>query len=214
MTEIKETGGARIGMANATWPFATLKVTQTSMQLNASIIGSLVFKPSDIVSIELYSGFMSSGIKINHNVPRYKKHVVFWTMGGAAELIRRIENIGFLSNQTPIEKEVEQKMVSKQSQGGFPIKTSAAIAIVVIWNIFLLTDFIRFFGNNKDGSPLGLGAQLGLGFVLLTCLLLLTFKPARQLILKEGRTIDEIRRFIYFIIFVSSFMLINILVWS
>ena len=48
------------GMANATWPFATLTVNKNELQLKASIIGNLVFKPSDIIAIghlHLYSPF-------------------------------------------------------------------------------------------------------------------------------------------------------------
>lgn len=52
MNELKLTGGARIGMANATFPFATLKVNKDRLELNASIVGNIVFQPSDIISIE------------------------------------------------------------------------------------------------------------------------------------------------------------------
>jgi hypothetical protein len=52
MTDIKFTGGARIGMANATWPFASLKVSKDRLDLNATIVGNLVFRPADIISIE------------------------------------------------------------------------------------------------------------------------------------------------------------------
>lgn len=41
MTQLNLTGGARIGMANATWPFASLKVTRERLDLNASIYKSL-----------------------------------------------------------------------------------------------------------------------------------------------------------------------------
>ena len=102
MNEIKETGGARIGMANATWPFATLKVTKDKLELNASIIGNLVFKPSDIISIEPHSSFISSGLKINHRVSNYKNLVIFWTFGNVNSLILKIEQTGFLNNNDPI----------------------------------------------------------------------------------------------------------------
>ena len=51
MVEVKKTGGARIGIANATWPFATLKANKDKLELNVIIIGELIFKPSDIISI-------------------------------------------------------------------------------------------------------------------------------------------------------------------
>ena len=52
--EVKEKGGARIGMINATWPFATLSVTRNELKLNTSIIGNSSFSPSDIIAIEPY----------------------------------------------------------------------------------------------------------------------------------------------------------------
>jgi len=81
MVEIKKTGGARIGMANATWPFATLKANKDRLELNATIIGTLVFKPNDIISIEPYGliPFIGRGIRINHRVDKYKSKVIFWT---------------------------------------------------------------------------------------------------------------------------------------
>jgi len=54
MTQLNFTGRARIGMANATWPFASLKVTKVRLDLNATIVGNLVFRPEDIISIEPY----------------------------------------------------------------------------------------------------------------------------------------------------------------
>jgi len=208
MTEVKETGGARIGMANATWPFATLTVNNEKLQLNATIIGNLVFKPGDITSIVPYSGLMSSGLKINHHVSAYNDNVVFWTFNNPNQILKKIEETGFLTNTNPVSADLEERITKAQSQGGFPLKTTAAIVIVAIWNVLFLINFQNFFGKNKVSSPLGLGAQLALGFILLTCILLLTFEPARRLILKEGRTVDEIKKFIFFIMFICGFILL------
>lgn len=48
------TGGARIGMANASYPFADLYVDNEILKINASIVGNLTFQPKDIISIEPY----------------------------------------------------------------------------------------------------------------------------------------------------------------
>jgi hypothetical protein len=208
MTEVKETGGARIGMANATWPFATLTVNREKLQLNATILGNLIFRPGDIISIVPYSRFISRGIKINHKVPKYNHNIIFWTFGNPHEIIKKIEQTGFLNNTTPITGDFGESMTKAQSQGSFPLKITAAIAIVVIWNVLLLIDFQDFFGENKAGPYLGDGAQLASGFLLLICILLLTVEPVRRLILKEGRTISDIKKFIYFLMFISGFMLL------
>lgn len=205
MIEIKETGGARIGMANATWPFATLTVNKEMLQLNAAIIGNLVFKPGDIVSIEPYTTILSfgKGIKINHRVGNYNQKVIFWTMSNPAALIDKIKQTGFLNNTNQINATLNKEITAAQAQGGFPIKIPLVIAIVVLWNIFFLVDF-------KNNATPGIGSQLALGFILITCILLLTFEPVRRLILKEGRTIDSIRGFIFFLMIIIGFILLMI----
>ena len=65
MYEIEETGGANIGFGRATWPFAKLLVNKNELRLNASIIGNVCFRPSDIISIEPSTLFSGAGIKIN-----------------------------------------------------------------------------------------------------------------------------------------------------
>lgn len=214
MTEIKFTGGARIGMANATWPFASLKVTKDRLDLNATIVGNLVFRPADIISIEPYSGGMSSGLKINHRVPKYKDKVIFWTFKNPSEIIRQIQQTGFLDNTTSTPNQTDSDIISeRQKQGGFPIKTPFAVAVVVIWNILFLFDFLDFFKGNTEGIPLGNGVKMALGFVLMTAILILISSGFRKLVLKEGRELKDVSKFLYFIIFICGFMLINVTVF-
>lgn len=209
MYEIKETGGARIGMANATWPFAKLTVNKDNLTLNAGILGKLVFNPSNIVSIEPYTGIavIGSGIQINHNVNGYNPKVIFWTFGNPVVLINKIKQTGFLDNIGSGNYVPVPDLSSDQKKGGFPIKPAAAIAIVAIWNVLCLYDFYVFFNNSKTVSPINLGGQLALGFILLTGVLLLTLEPFRRLVLKEGRSIDDIKTTIYFIMLISGVML-------
>lgn len=214
MTEVKFTGGARIGMANATWPFASLKVTKDRLDLNATIVGNLVFRPADIISIEPYSGGMSSGLKINHRVPKYKDKVIFWTFKNPNEIIRQIQQTGFLDNTTSILNQTDSDIISeRQKQGGFPIKTPFAVAVVVIWNVLFLFDFLDFFKGNTEGIPLGNGVKMALGFVLMTAILILISGGFRKLVLKEGRELKDVSKFLYFIIFICGFMLINLTVF-
>jgi len=214
MTQLNLTGGARIGMANATWPFASLKVTKDRLELNATIIGNLVFRPSDIISIEPYSSFMSSGLKINHNVSKYKEKVIFWTFKNTNEVINQIRQTGFLDNTSNSESLTDNNIITeRQKQGGFPIKIPFAIAVVVIWNILFLLDFLDFFNGNTEGMPLGNGVKMALGFVLITSILTLISSGFRKIVLKEGRELKDISKFLYFIIFICAFMLINLTVF-
>jgi len=93
-----------------------------------------------------------------------------------------------------------------QSKSGFPIKTWAAIAIIAIWNLFFLYDFM----NLTDGIPVGKGGQFALEFIFVTGLLLLISEPFRLLILKEGRTLDDIKKFVIFLMLISGLMFLQL----
>jgi len=213
MTHLNLTGGARIGMANATWPFASLKVNKDRLDLNTGIVGNLTFRPTDIISIEPYSGFMSSGLKINHKVSKYKDKVIFWTFKNPNVVIRQIQQTGFLDNTSNVDKEIDEEIIEKQKQGGFPVKIPFAIAVVVIWNILFLFDFLGFSNGNSEGMPFGNGVKMALGFVLIVSILTLISKGFRKIVLKEGRELKDISRFLYFIIFITGFMLLNLTVF-
>ncbi|HWZ04933.1 MAG TPA: hypothetical protein VNX40_15055 [Mucilaginibacter sp.] len=208
MEEIRETGGARIGIANATWPLATLIVNQQTLQLRASIIGDLIFKPTDVISIEPYTliPVLGQGIKINHTVPGYNAKVIFWTFGSPEALIRKIEQTGFLVNKNSIPADVSATVETAQSGGSFPVKTSAAIVIVLIWNILFFHDILKISTSKFTGFPLGIGAQTALAFVFLICLLLLISAPIRSLILKPGKEISGIKSFLFLLMLITLVM--------
>jgi hypothetical protein len=210
MIDIKETGGARIGAANATWPFATLKVTKDKLELNASIIGNLVFRPNDILSIVPQDGILSKGLKIIHKVPTYKDNVIFWTFGNPNELLKRIEQTGFLTNNSLLPTSVETEILNSQSKGGVPIRSSAIIIFAIVWSIFFMLDFKSLFTGDNQSSPLGTGALIALSFAFVTGVLILTAEPFRRLILKEGRTLNDIKAFVYFMMFICGLMILSI----
>ena len=217
MTQLNLTGGARIGMANATWPFASLKVTKERLDLNATIVGNLVFRPEDLISIEPYymMPIIGQGIKINHRVPKYKDKVVFWTFKNPKEVIRQIQQTGFLDNSsseiTPQDSEI---IAERQKQGGFPIKTPFAVGVVVLWNILFIMDFFKSMTGDSNRIPIGKGAITALGLVFLTSLLILVSKGFRKLALKEGRELKDVSKFLYFIMFICGFMMFTFLLMT
>jgi hypothetical protein len=196
MNEIEETGGAKIGIAQATWPFAKLTVTKNVLQLNASLVGNLYFRPSDIIGIEPSSLLSGAGIKINHRVKEYNSKVIFLTSNGQ-DLINRIESTGFLQNSNVLPADIEAEITKYQSGGSFPFKWSAAITFIVIWNILFLTDLFTWFGK-RNKMPLGDGARLAIGFAFLFALAVFVVQPFRQLVLKEGRSVKDVKAFLFF----------------
>ena len=209
MQEINETGGARVGMINMSQWFATLVVNKNMLQLNCSIAGTFLFRPTDIISIEPYNKLLKRGIKINHNVSNYYPTIIF--MGGSStELIERIKQTGFLDNMSSIPYETEILIADIQTNGPFPLRVPAAILIVLIWNVCIFADLLGWFGKKLNNIPIGIGAQLATGFMLTVAILLLIAEPVRQLILKEGRSIKPLRGFLYFIIFILSILFLAV----
>jgi len=205
MYEIEETGGANIGFGRATWPFAKLLVNKNELRLNASIIGNLYFRPSDIISIEPSSLFSGAGIKINHRVNEYNAKVIFLT-SDSRDLIKRIESTGFLNNPGPIPDEVEAEIIKYQSSGSFPMKWSAVIVFVIIWNLLFLGDQLGYFGNTNNRIPIGMGAQLALAFAFVFAVAILLSESFSRLVLKDGRKAIEIRSFLFFLMLITGFM--------
>lgn len=201
------TGGARIGRANATYPFANLYVDENTLKINASLVGNLIFQPQDIISIKPYSSFplIGKGIKILHKVDNYNQHVVFWTMTDPEFVISEIKKTGFLE-KTNLPSEKDLTIVQQQKQGGFPLKPLVKIVFTVVWNALFLYDFIpSFFGNNEK-PPFGTGVCTALGLLFTTALLTLISGDFRKLILKEGRTLDDIKKSAIFILLISGIM--------
>lgn len=215
MSPFKLTGGARIGWANATWPLATLSVTNERLDLDVSLIGNFSFTPDQIISIEAYSSFplIGQGIKINHTVSNYKEKIIFWSFRNPEEIIREIRKTGFFdATSAAAPQEMKEQVLARQKQGGFPIKIRVAIGIVVIWNILFFIDFIPFLNNSEKGYPIGISSLLAQAFVLLICILTLISKGVRKFVLKEGRDIKDIAMFLYFLIFILGFIFaINLL---
>ncbi len=205
------TGGVRIGMANASYPFADLYVDKGILKINASIVGNLVFQPKDIISIEPYTAIpiIGNGIKINHRIENYDSKVIFWTFKNPSFVIDKIERTGFLQN---IDSEIsidDLEVLKRQNEGGFPIKKSVAIFFIVVWNLLFLSDILPFFYKGEEGLPIGIGMNSAVGLAFLSSILVIVSEPFRKIILKENRNFEDIKKFAYFIAFITGVMFIS-----
>ncbi len=204
------TGGARIGLANATYPFASLKVDQDKLELKVTAIGNFIFTSADILSIEAYQIFpiLGKGIKINHRVQNYHQKIIFWTLKDPTLVIDEIQKTGFLTADHLAPTELRAQIVQQQEQSGFPIKTSVLLFAFVSWNILFSYDIVNFIRGARSGLLLGNGAKIALILVFVCALSTLFVKPLQKIILKEGRNLAEIKQLLYFLLLLSSFMLI------
>ena len=211
MEKLEITGGARIGLAHATWPFAKFKVSKDKLELNASIVGNLVFQPNDIISIEPYSkfSFLSKGLKINHRITNYDSEVIFWTFENPLTVINQIRQIGFFDNINSSANITETATIQQQQQiGGFPIKKNVAIGLVALWNILFIADYIGTATSEENPLPVGIGATIAVAALFLGSVLALKSKDFSKLILKEGKEIEDIKKFLYFLILFSGCVLL------
>lgn len=209
------TGGARIGMANASFPFADLYVDKEILKINASIVGNLVFQPKDIISIKPHTSLpiIGNGIKINHRVENYNSEVIFWTFKNPNFVISEIEKTGFLKNINSEISAADLEIIKTQNQGGFPIKKSVAIFFVIAWNLLFLCDIIPFFLKGKaEGSPIGIGMNLAVGLIFASSILAILSEKFREQILKENANFNNIKKFAYFIAFISGIMFITFMI--
>ena len=62
-------GGARIGFINATWPLARLSADRDAIALRC--LFKFTFPRRRITRLSRYRGFVSTGLQIEHTVPRY-----------------------------------------------------------------------------------------------------------------------------------------------
>jgi hypothetical protein len=96
-------GGANIGAINATWPMATLEVSDRSLVLKVRLVGEYRFPREDVVSLEPH-GFVpviGKGIRIVHCNPEYSGKIVFWSTEKPELLLQRIRDAGFAASAPP-----------------------------------------------------------------------------------------------------------------
>ena len=211
--ELKLTGGARIGRMNASFPFATLTVNPRTIELKAGLLGNLVFQPSDIISIDPYVMIpvLGQGIRIHHRVSNYKEKVIFWTFQDPKKVIGQIRETGFLHNVSTGQSVPDPEITALQKKGGFPVKKSFAIGLVVLWNVLFIADILNFALNEKQVIPFGYGILTALGLVFLCALSSLVSPEFRRMILKEDRGMEDIKIWAYFIMLITFIMSISIM---
>lgn len=212
MNELELIGGARIGIANASYPFAVLKVKKELLELNVSIMGNLVFLPGDIISLEPYKQFskFGVGIKINHKVAAYKSNLIFWTRKDPDWVIQQITSTGFTGSTDSPSSILSRSVTEKQQQGAYPLKKTHAIGIVVLWNLLIISGICQFIlSGMQDMTTITTAAFVAMAMLFCTALLLLLSQNFRAFLLKPGRVRDDIKRMAIFIMIITGFMMLN-----
>lgn len=203
------TGGARIGKSNVTYPLADLYADKQMLKLNASLFGNFVFQAKDIMSVEPYSSFslFSKGIKINHRVENYKSEVIFWTMKNPNIVIEEIKKTGFFDNLNNASSPDNVEIINIQNEGASPIQKKASILFIAVYILLCVAVFLLpFLQKMPEKDTFAKHIYVPIGFVFFTSILAIVSEKFRKIILKEGRTFDDIKKSAYFIALIMGMM--------
>ncbi|PTQ95691.1 hypothetical protein C8P68_105198 [Mucilaginibacter yixingensis] len=202
-TQVEETGGGQIGRISASYPFAKLTVTRYCLTLNMGIMGKVLFRPSEVISIEPAS-MIKTGIRIKHRVGNYKENVVFTCSGREADLIARIEQSGFLNNMDPLlPADIEAEIAQAQASGSFGLRIWFVVCFIAIWNSLPLAGIVDVF-TTHNFTKLILAARVDIGILALLTILVLFVPAVQQRAVKPGFYIKDMRSTLYFILLVGA----------
>lgn len=185
--DISVAGGAQVGWLHASWPFARLTVSATHLKI--AMMGTYDFTTDQVVSLERFGSIpvLASGIRINHNRQDCPPKIIFYTLGNPMKLLARIAETGF-SPKAPA--------ASAPKRIGIPVRWSAIAIAIILWNGFF---FLDYSSPDYSRHELGLGAFMA---ILLTFFLTWWLRVSQWLqgiVLKEGRSVGEIKSFLYFL---------------
>ncbi len=97
MKLLEEVGGARVGLKNASWPFARLTMSKKELRLRVKLIGRYRFRPEDIKEVEVvrFLPVIGKGIRIHHHKEDYPNRLIFWTLSDPKGIAERFRGAGF-----------------------------------------------------------------------------------------------------------------------
>ena len=199
--EFVVTGGMRAGWAHASWPAAKLTASEADLCVSGFMLGSYRFAPREVVSLDRISvPFNSSGIQIVHNRADYPARVTFWCPGGAEKLLARIGATGFAATAAPS---------SAIRSRGFPLQWWTLAALVILGSGLLYLAGVDWAGHSHEPGP---GAITALALVFLLAWGIRASDWLQGLVLREGRSISEIKPALRLVQIVSGAMMIGVLV--
>jgi hypothetical protein len=151
-----------------------------------------------VVSLERYGSipFFSSGIRIAHARSDYPSKIIFWYLGNPETLIGQIHETGFLST-APVSSEIKWR--------GIPVRWTAILLSILIWDgLFLLDGVIpRSFVKRP-----GLFTLTPFLVAFLVCWGTKSSPRLQKMILRDGRSVNEIKAYLSLIQTVSGILLV------
>ncbi len=200
------TGGARLGYVNATWPFATLRVRRDELVLETSLIGTVRFRPEDVVAVERLVWFplLAWGVRIHHVRGDAPERVIFWNLGGPDPVLAAIDAAGFVPRASASDAPAERQ--------GFGFRIPFVVAVIVAWNALFMWDVAHFDRLAGGTAPIpGPGMVAAFALVFALSLLVRVRGPIQRLALRSPDALPRVRGFLNLLTFVSGWLLVNAL---
>lgn len=203
--DLKLTGGARIGMKNASYPFATLEINKEVMMLKVDLLGYYEFRPTDIISMEIYTRMpiLGNGIRINHRLSTYNSKIIFWTMKNPDEVIKMIQSTGFMDEISSELSVEDQLLLKRQIQTEFPINPFVFLLMFLAFIASLQNSYLFFPTNGNSDSFFQRLILIASFIIWLTCLIILISKSVQKRILIKGWTFDLIKKSVILVFCIS-----------
>jgi hypothetical protein len=123
------TGGARIDLQNATWPFAKLTLSSDSLVLSVASSLTYRFDPDQVTWVEEITAMpvIGRGVRLHHNVVGYPQQIVFWCFR-TQQLLDELHDRGYKT--APPEEAVPTK---------FPGERASCVVMMIILLIMFLS---------------------------------------------------------------------------
>lgn len=197
-SSVSQRGGAQVGWLSAPWPLASIQIAPGSLTVSA--LGRYTFAPAEVHAIEPVGSIpvLTTGIRIHHTRPDYPEKIVFYSMGSRECLLQASGAAGF-----PVGKP------TLQATRGFPVRVSAIVVFVLMWNALFLLD--------RGGNPLNTSGTFGpysfLALALAFAVATLAPRSARlqEFILRDGHNLGEIRGFLRLLQVTTGFLALTTL---
>jgi hypothetical protein len=95
----QQKGGLRIGSSfmvamNMTWPLAHITIGQNAIQIKTLDPKPYTFNKNEITSLRKYRGFISAGLRIEHNQKGTPPFIVFWSFN-LSKLISELRKMDY-----------------------------------------------------------------------------------------------------------------------
>ncbi len=197
-------GGARIGFVNYTWPLATLDCDASQLCVATTMFGLFEMgryrlTRDQVVSIEPY-GFIpviGDGIRIRHKSPDVPEKIIFWCNPDST--LKAITNTGFIpAGQAG-------GASSAKASRGFPLRIVPIVIAVAIWNALFVLQIFLGDSTNAFPGPLILAA---VALLFGTSVAALRLPGFQALLLKPGRSFEEVRPVFLLLTVISGLMLL------